>query len=101
MALAELQQKLFDKLKQKIPNIIEDGIPSESDYTSARYRIMYVLKEVNGGLNWSLREFLRQGGRPQTWDNIARWTEGIFKLPADIKKAPNDPKVTWCFSLFQ
>ena len=36
------------------------------------------LKEVNGGKSWDLRDFVYEGGRPQTWDNIARWTEGIL-----------------------
>ena len=84
MMRAEEQKKLFAELKKKDSATIEDGIPNESEYTSARYRIMYVLKEVNGGSNWSLCKFLQQGGRPQTWDNIARWTEGIFKLPVEI-----------------
>ena len=32
-----------------------------------------LLKEVNGGEDWDLREFLREGGRKQTWDNVTRW----------------------------
>ena len=50
--------------------------------------IMYVLKEVNGGSGWSLCDHLQSGGRGRehdpTWDNIARWTEGIFSLPKEI-----------------
>lgn len=38
------------------------------------------MKEVNGGKDWDLREFLYDGGRSQTWDNIARWTQGILNL---------------------
>lgn len=33
------------------------------------------MKEVNGGKDWDLRKFLYDGGRSQTWDNIARWTQ--------------------------
>lgn len=82
------QQNLFWKLRQMDPSIIEDGVPDEAQYTAAAYRIMYVLKEVNGGSGWSLCDHLRSGGRNQehdaTWDNIARWTEGIFRLPEEI-----------------
>ena len=49
---------------------------------------MYVLKEVNGGSGWSLCDHLRSGGRDRehdpTWDNIARWSEGIFSLPEEL-----------------
>ncbi|MBD5487164.1 MAG: hypothetical protein HDR18_16890 [Lachnospiraceae bacterium] len=34
-----------------------------------------MLKEVNEGKSW---RFVRDGGRPQTWDNIARWMEAVF-----------------------
>lgn len=43
------------------------------------------MKEVNGGEGWNLKEFLKDGGRPQTWNNIARWTEGILSLENDFK----------------
>ena len=65
-----------------------DGVPDEEQYISAPYRIMYVLKEVNGGSGWSLCDHLQSGGRDRehdpTWDNIARWTEGIFNLPKEL-----------------
>lgn len=38
------------------------------------------MKEVNSSEAWDLRKFLYDGGRPQTWDNIARWTQGILNL---------------------
>lgn len=50
----------------------------EQEFLNARYKIVYILKEVNGGKSWDLRDFVYEGGRPQTWDNIARWTEGIL-----------------------
>jgi len=31
-----------------------------------------------------LRDYVRGGGRNQTWNNIARWTEGIYRLNEDI-----------------
>ncbi len=88
MNITEQQKILFDKLRQFDPSVIMDGVPDEVQYISAAYRIMYVLKEVNGGSGWSLCDHLRSGGRDQehdaTWDNIARWTEGILKLPDEI-----------------
>ena len=87
MGITEQQKKLFDELRQKDPTIIDDGVVDETQYLSAGHRIMYVLKEVNGGAGWSLCDHLRSGGRDQehdaTWDNIARWTEGILHLPED------------------
>ena len=57
------QRKLFEELWQLDPGVIEDGVSDEAQYTSAAYRIMYVLKEVNGGSGWSLCDHLRSGGR--------------------------------------
>ena len=80
MDMIEQQRKLFEELRQLDPGVIEDGVSDEAQYTSAAYRIMYVLKEVNGGSGWSLCDHLRSGGRDRehdpTWDNIARWSEG-------------------------
>lgn len=88
MNITDQQTELFEKLRLMNPEIIEDGVVVEEEYTSAAYRIMYVLKEVNGGSGWSLCEHLRNGGRQQkhdaTWDNIARWTEGILHLDKEI-----------------
>ena len=48
MSIAMRQKELFDKLRQLDPSIIVDGVPDEAQYMSAPYRIMYVLKKVNG-----------------------------------------------------
>lgn len=82
-SIAEEENKLFAELRLGNLDIIDDGLASVEDYLSSKYKIMYVLKEVNGGKGWSLREFLRDGGRPQTWDNIARWTEAILDLDTE------------------
>ena len=86
--IIEEQNRIFEALRQIDPGIIEDGVSDEAAYTSAPYRILYLLKEVNGGSGWSLCDHLRNGGRPQehdaTWDNVARWTEGIFHLPEEL-----------------
>lgn len=84
MGITEDENRLFAELRVVNPDIIDDGVASEEEYLFAKYKIMYVLKEVNGGKGWSLREFVREGGRAQTWDNIARWTEAILNL--DLEK---------------
>lgn len=80
MSMHEEETRLFSALKAVDPDVIEDGLVDEAQYLAAKYRIVYILKEVNGGKDWDLRKFLREGGRPQTWDNIARWTEAILNL---------------------
>ncbi len=85
MSIKEEEKILFDKLRDSNPIIVEDGIVDEAEYLASRYKILYVMKEVNGGEGWNLKEFLKDGARPQTWNNIARWTEGILNLEADYK----------------
>ncbi len=88
MNKTDQQNQLFRKLHQLNPEIVEDGIVDEAEYMAAPCRLMFVLKEVNGGKGWSLCEHLKNGGRQQphdaTWDNVARWTEGIFSLPESL-----------------
>lgn len=85
----EKQQELFAEWKRSCSNehIIEDGIVSESAYKTAKFKILYLLKEVNG---WeseaTLCDFLADGGMAQTWNNVARWTKGILSLDKDMQK---------------
>ena len=49
--------------------------------TKGRYALRLMVDlGVNGGEDWDLREFLREGGRKQTWDNVTRWVIGINHL---------------------
>ncbi|PSW96326.1 hypothetical protein C0W38_02485 [Photobacterium angustum] len=59
---------------------------SEQDYLNSDIKICIVLKEVNDpdGGGWDLREFLANGARPQTWNNIVRWVNGIRNIECDI-----------------
>lgn len=84
MTIKEKEDIMFAELKLKNPAIIDDGLADENSYLSAPLKIVYVLKEVNGGTDWSLREYLAAGGRAQTWNNIARWTEAIFKIDKEL-----------------
>ena len=89
MSIRELEEKLFDewqekeKLEYNIENkkiFVRDGLVDEESYFKAPVKILYLLKEVNGGdKDWDLREFIRGGGQAYTWNNITRWTKGIFR----------------------
>ncbi len=81
--IKEKENLLFEKYRKSNPevtNVVIDGLICEDEYFSSKYKLVYILKEVNGGESWDLREFLAEGGRGATWNNIARWTEGIFNL---------------------
>lgn len=80
MTIKEKEELLFEKLKTEEHPIVTDGIVDENQYLSSKYKILYVMKEVNGGEVCDLRKFLYKGGRWQTWDNVARWTQGILNL---------------------
>ena len=80
MSIKEKEKEIFDKLGKIDPSIVEDGIVNEEEYLDSKYKILYVMKEVNGGSGWNLKDFLYEGGRSQTWDNIARWTEGLLNI---------------------
>ncbi len=78
--MLQAQQALFQKWRKEDPAIITDGLVDEQAYCSSPIRLLYLLKEVNGGEGWDLCDFLAAGGRPQTWNNITRWTMGIHQI---------------------
>ena len=78
--MLEAQKELFQKWRKEDSKIITDGLVDEQAYLSSPIRILYLLKEVNGGESWDLCEFLAAGGRSQTWNNITRWTMGIHQI---------------------
>ena len=82
--LLKKENQLLDECSENCPGMIRDGLVNPERYIKSKIRILYLLKEVNGGADWDLREFLRKGGRKQTWDNIARWTKGINHIPKEI-----------------
>lgn len=82
------EEILFFKWKEKRQKFVPDGIVDEIKYNASYKKVLYILKEVNGGKerdsNWDLRDFLRKGGRKQTWDNIALWQYGINNLSQNL-----------------
>lgn len=86
MSIKKLETKLFNQLKINNLSIVTDGIVNEKEYLDSKYKILYIMKEVNSYQNggWSLTEIISNGAIPQTWDNVARWTEGILNLEKDF-----------------
>ena len=86
MSIRLREEALFAEWKDQRPGFVADGVADEDCYLATTPRLLFILKEVNapGGGGWDLREFMRSGGRPQTWNNITRWTEGIRRLTSDI-----------------
>lgn len=87
MTINEKEKVLFDEWQTNREGFVADGLVDEGSYLESSLRLMFVLKEVNdpGGGYWDLRQFIREGGRRQTWDNITRWVKGIRSLPLDLK----------------
>ncbi|MBS3938785.1 MAG: hypothetical protein KGZ50_09490 [Peptococcaceae bacterium] len=84
MTIVENEEKLFEEWKLKRPGLIKDGVVNEETFSKSKIKILYLLKEVNGGVDWDLRKFISEGARTQTWDNIARWTYGIQNLGKEV-----------------
>ena len=80
MTIAVEEESLFQSWRKTRSGFVEDGVVSEQDYRMSSPSIVVILKEVNdpNGGGWDLRQFLRnEGGRHQTWSNVARWIHGI------------------------
>lgn len=86
MSITEQELKLFDEWSKSREGFVSDGVVSEVDYLKSEIKLCFVLKEVNDldGGGWDLREFIRNGARPQTWDNIVRWVKCIQKGREDV-----------------
>ena len=86
MNLRDKEDELFATWKIDRPGFVADGIVDEEYYISSSPRLLFILKEVNDKNNggWDLRDYIKGGGRPQTWDNVTRWVEGIRSLHEDI-----------------
>ena len=77
----EQDSELLERWKKMNPSIITDGVVSWEDYIKSNPKILFVLKEVNSDeSNWDLREFIRDGARNYTWNNITRWIIGIRNI---------------------
>jgi len=73
MSILESEKKLFTEWEGKRKGFVKDGVVLERDYLSSNPKIAFILKEVNSkDVGWDLREFVKQGGQPRTWNNVAR-----------------------------
>lgn len=84
VSLREKETQLLNEWAAGCDGFIQDGIVNAEQYLASEIRLLFLLKEVNGGSDWDLRDFLRNGGRKQTWENIARWTLGIRDFRHDL-----------------
>ncbi|SMY33697.1 hypothetical protein PMAL9190_01156 [Photobacterium malacitanum] len=86
MSIYEDETNLFKSWIGKREGFVVDGVVSEEHYINSSLKLCFVLKEVNdeGGGGWDLRQFIRDGARWQTWDNISRWVKCISKLDKDV-----------------
>ena len=86
MSIRDSEEELFAEWRAKRPGFVSDGVVHEDTYLQSSRKLLFVLKEVNspGVGDWDLRDFLKRGDRPQTWDNVTRWVEGIRRLTEDI-----------------
>ncbi len=78
------EETLFTKWREIRQPFVPDGVVDEAAYESSSPRLLFVLKEVNN-YDGDLRQFLREGGRVQTWNNVTRWVNGIRNLQRDIQ----------------
>ena len=84
MTIVEREEELFREWEKRRESFVPDGAVSEQDYLKSCPQIAFILKETNDpGDDFDLRQFLRDGGRWQTWDNVARWVHGIRNLPSE------------------
>ena len=92
MNITERENELFAiwaKEKGYGTYFVKDGVPCPDQYVNAKCvssgekcRICFVLKEAiaEGEENFDMRKWIDYyGGQPQTWDNIARWTQAILE----------------------
>ena len=86
MSITKQENELFRKWALSRQGFVADGLAGETAYLASDPKVVFVMKEVNdpGGGGWDQREFMRKGGRPQTWNNITRWVIGIRELEKDV-----------------
>ena len=82
--ITEREDRLFENWPSRQESFVRDGIVDADEYAHSHMKLLFVLKEVNDLGSGDLREFLRGGGRGQTWNTVTRWVEGIERLPCIV-----------------
>ncbi len=87
MKIKEKEAVLFDQWEKNRKGFVFDGVVSEEDYLKSKIKLCFVLKEVNDkdGGGWDLREYIKNGARKQSWDNITRWVKCIRNINLEYK----------------
>lgn len=80
----KLEEDLFNRWKLGRDNFCPDGLIECQEYLRSNLKLMFILKEVNSSECFDLRKFVREGGRSQTWNNIARWIYGLKNIDREI-----------------
>ena len=85
LSIADQERALFARWSKDRTSFVMDGVVDEVSYATSSPKLMFVLKEPNDPAqgNWDLREFVRAGARPSTWQSLARWVRGIRELEHD------------------
>jgi len=91
MILAERENGIFNEWKSNLPqeqrvNFIPDGIVDEKRWNEAKVKVLYLLKEVNGGTDWDEREYLAGyntipefiNTHSPSIDALITWTYGLM-----------------------
>lgn len=84
--IRESEDVLFQEWRSARAGFVADGAADQAVYAASGKRLLFMLKEVNDpdGGSWDLREYMREGARSQTWNNITRWIEGIRNLSTEM-----------------
>lgn len=95
------ENELFERWQRskKYVKFAKDGIIDHKQWAFEKYKILYVLKEVNSDKdNFDLRDFLKFGSSStywKTWNNIARWTKAIFEGGDYLRNISKEEKTKW------
>lgn len=82
-AIDSALNKLFADWRAAQPGhrLFLDGAVYAERYAAEPIRLLFILKEVNVSpteADWDLREYLRDGARAATWNNVTRWAQAVM-----------------------
>jgi hypothetical protein len=84
--LRAAEESLFERWSAGRTRFIPDGVVDADAYAASAPRVLYLLKEANrpDGSGLDLRDFIRDGARPETWDVVTRWMVSIRRIQEDL-----------------
>jgi len=78
--IQEKENELFERWKKERTEYVpfnEDGVVNPEQWEKTSPKIVFILRDTNEYKS-DLRNFLKEGGRGHTWNNIVRWAEIIL-----------------------